>query len=67
MVNPLEDPAPQRHIHAACRVCGRWALPSGVDIVILRNLLVAATALSPNTPMVIYMACWLLPPCSHSG
>lgn len=48
-------------------VCGGWARLLGVDAVILRALLVAATVLSLGAPVLIYIACWLLMPWDHAG
>lgn len=43
-------------------VCGGWARLLGVDAAILRILFVAATILGVGTPVLIYIACWLLMP-----
>ena len=47
-------------------VCGGWAKLLGVDAAILRILLVAATIIGLGTPVLIYIACWLLMPAEHA-
>ena len=43
-------------------VCGGWAKMLGVDAALLRILLVVATVLGIGTPVLIYIACWILMP-----
>lgn len=43
-------------------VCGGWARLLGVDATILRILFAAATILGIGTPILLYLACWMLMP-----
>jgi|GEM_PF-5807644 len=47
-------------------VCGGWARFLGVDAAILRILLAVATVLSLGTPVLIYLACWVVMPWEHA-
>lgn len=43
-------------------VCGGWAKLLGVDTTILRVLFAIATILGIGTPILFYLACWMLMP-----
>lgn len=47
-------------------ICGGWARFLGVDAAILRILLAVATILSLGTPVLIYLACWVVMPWDHT-
>ncbi|MPY84321.1 MAG: PspC domain-containing protein [Actinophytocola sp.] len=43
-------------------VCGGWAKYTGIDVALLRIVLVATTLFGLGAPIVVYAACWLLMP-----
>jgi phage shock protein C len=47
-------------------VCGGAAKMLGIDVVLLRVLLVAATLFGFGAGALVYLACWLVVPEEHS-
>lgn len=48
-------------------VCGGWAKMLGIDASLLRILFVASAIIGVGTPVLIYLACWILMPEEHAA
>ncbi len=64
---PTARPEPRRltrtrHDKVLSGVCGGFAAYAGIDANLVRIALVAATVLGFGTPVLVYLAAWLLLP-----